>query len=271
MIYKTLRHLLNNGLVATGKKIINKISGLNLYEYLILQNRIERSNYAYCCYHAASLASKLGHSKMSVIEFGCAGGTGLIALEAICKKVSAMTGVEIEIFGFDTGEGLPEPKDYRDLPYNWERGFYKMKKDILEPKLQKSTIVYGNVEDTINTFIKNYNPAVIGCAFHDFDYYSSTKAAFQLFTEDESCFLPRSFHYFDDIIGGEVSLFNSWTGERLAINEFNGENDLRKFDICHHLIAKKTIQTWYHQIRILHMFKHPQYCQFVSAEHQLNI
>ena len=272
MIFKALNFLRRKGVVATLKKTRDKVVGYDSFEHKILRNRIYRSNYAYCCYHAAILASKLGYKKMSVIEFGCAGGEGLIALEVICEKVSVLTGVEIEIYGFDTGEGLPEPKDYRDLPYHWQKGFFKMEKDALEPKLKKSKIIYGDVEDTIHTFIEKYNPAVIGCAFHDFDFYSSTKAAFQLFTRDESNFLPRSFHYFDDIIGDEIELFNSWTGERLAINEFNDENVLRKFDSCHHLITKQATQIWYHQIRILHMFEHPQYCDFIDVDdQQLNI
>lgn len=262
-INKVLAYLKRDGLTGTRKKIRSY-----LYEQLILKGKIERSNYAYCCYHAAVLASKLGHDRMSVIEFGCAGGAGLLQLESICYKVSAITGVEIDIFGFDTGDGLPEPKDYKDLPYHWQKGFFKMKKDVLEPKLQKSNIIYGNVEETIDSFIKKYNPSVIGCVFHDFDYYSSTKASFQLFKENESRFLPRSFHYFDDIIGSEIELYNSWTGERLAINEFNDENDLRKFDMCFHLLAKKNVQCWYHQIRILHMFTHPLYCQFISSDNQ---
>jgi hypothetical protein len=268
MIFRAINFLRNKGFVATLKRTIDFVGECNSFASQILLNKIDRSNYAYCCFHAAILASKLGHKKISVIEFGCAGGAGLIALEMICKKVSKITGVEIEIYGFDTGEGLPEPKGYRDLPYHWQKGFFKMKKDKLEPKLTKAKIIYGEVKDTIHTFTEKYNPAVIGCVFHDFDFYSSTKTSLQLFTGDESKFLPRSYHYFDDIIGGEIELYNSWTGERLAINEFNDENVSRKFDSCHHLITKQVTQVWYHQIRILHMFDHPQYCDFISSNDQ---
>ena len=268
MISKVINHIQHNGLLSTSKKLSEKLIKYFSYEVAILNGRLERSNYAYCCYHAAKLASKLGQSKMSVIEFGCAGGSGLLALESMCSKITSLTGIEIEIYGFDTGEGLPEPKDYRDLPYHWRTGFFKMSKEALEPKLQKSKIVYGNVEDTIGTFVEKYNPAIIGCVFHDFDFYSSTKASFELFNEDESRFLPRSFHYFDDILGGEIELYNEWTGERLAINEFNDQWKSKKFDKCHHLLAKQTVKTWYHQIRTLHMFDHPQYCQFISDEDQ---
>ena len=37
-------------------------------------------------------------------------------------------------------------------------------------------------------------------------------------------FLPSVFSYFDDIIGSEIELYNDYTGERLAINEFNSNS-----------------------------------------------
>lgn len=268
MIYKTFRFLKREGFSETLRRVSEVVSKPYTYEEQILRGAFHRSHYEYCCFHAALLASKLGHKRMSVIEFGCAGGAGLIALETICKKVSEKTGVEIEIYGFDTGEGLPEPKGYKDLPYHWQKGFFAMEKNKIEAKLKRAKIIYGDVESTIDTFTKKYNPAVIGCVFHDLDFYSSTKASFKLFAEDESHFLPRSFHYFDDIIGTEVELYNNWTGERLAINEFNYENDSRKFDSCYHLVTKQATKTWYHQIRVLHMFNHSEYCNFISSNDQ---
>ena len=67
-----------------------------------------------------------------MIEFGVATGNGLRFIEFISKKVEKLIGIKIEIYGFDNGEGLPEPIDYKDLPYHWEAGFFKM--DI--PKLK---------------------------------------------------------------------------------------------------------------------------------------
>ena len=34
----------------------------------------------------------------------------------ISRKVSAITGIEFEIVGFDSGVGMPPPQDYRDHP-----------------------------------------------------------------------------------------------------------------------------------------------------------
>lgn len=38
---------------------------------------VERGHYAYCMMNAAILARSLGHSRISAIEFGVAGGNGL--------------------------------------------------------------------------------------------------------------------------------------------------------------------------------------------------
>ncbi len=238
------------------------------YEANILKGLVHRSHYAYCCYNAAKLASKLNHKKISVIEFGCAGGGGLLDLERICSEISLLTNISFEIYGFDSGEGLPKPEGYRDLPYQWRQGFFKMNQKILESKITQAKIIYGDVKHTVKKFFEQYNPAVIGCVFHDLDYYSSTKSSLELFNENEKHFLPRSFHYFDDIIGNDVVLYSEWTGERLAINEFNKSSDTKKFDNCYHLTTMPNALNWYHQIRILHLFNHPNYCDFVSDEDQ---
>jgi hypothetical protein len=82
------------------------------------------------------LAKRLGHSKISVIEFGVAGGNGLVNLEMHVSEIEKLLNVEIDIFGFDTGGGLPPPKDYRDLPYYWKPGYFAMDEEKLRKKLQ---------------------------------------------------------------------------------------------------------------------------------------
>jgi hypothetical protein len=47
-----------------------------------------RPQYAYGVFHAADLAKRLGVSAISVIEFGVAGGLGLLALENIAASIS---------------------------------------------------------------------------------------------------------------------------------------------------------------------------------------
>ena len=268
---------MNNIIIDLSKKswtriLISKIIrffNIGNYEFKIAFNATnQRNNYAYCIFNAAKLAKSLGLLKISVIEFGCAGGNGLIAIEDIVKEVEKVFGIKIEVYGFDTGEGLPEPVDYKDLEYHWKKGFYKMDKEYLEYKLKISKIILGNVKDTVPNFISKYNPAPIGCIFHDLDYYSSTKQSFLIFNEDNINFLPRVYNYFDDIIGGETELYNDWTGERLAIKEFNEENKEKKLSPAYHLITRPIKYTWYHKIQILHLFKHSHYGSFISDTDQ---
>ena len=42
-----------------------------------------------------------------VCEFGVASGAVLLNLAELAEPVGAETGIEIRIFGFDTGAGLP--------------------------------------------------------------------------------------------------------------------------------------------------------------------
>src|SRR5579862_5305691 len=79
-------------------------------------NAIERPHYGHCLLQAASLARTLGHRRISAIEFGVAGGNGLVALERHADYVRKETGVEVMTYGFDTGRGMPPPIDYRDMP-----------------------------------------------------------------------------------------------------------------------------------------------------------
>ena len=84
----------------------------------------ERPNYAYGIYSAADLARRLKIPAISVIEFGVAGGRGLIAMEKIGREIARHIGVRISCYGFDGGRGMPAPQDYRDIPYVWGEGFY---------------------------------------------------------------------------------------------------------------------------------------------------
>ena len=48
--------------------------------------------------------------------------------------------------------------------------------------------------------------------------------------------------------------------------EFNEENNEKKFSPAYHLITLPIQFTWYHQVQILHFFKHRDYGIFVSNE-----
>ena len=68
------------------------------------------------------------------------------------------TGVEITVFGFDTGEGMPAPADYRDLPYLWQADCFKMDQEKLKARLKSARLVMGPVDKTLSTFFQNENP-----------------------------------------------------------------------------------------------------------------
>lgn len=248
--------------------ILSRFSFLFSFKTKVKLKMISRPHYAYCIFNACQLASKLGLKSISVVEFGVATGNGLVCIEEIAADLERLFDINIEIYGFDSSQGLPKPKDYRDLPYHWKEGFFKMDYEKLKNKLRKTKLIIGDLKYTSKTFFKKYSPAPIGAIFHDLDFYSSTKIALNLFKEKNGFFLPRIFNYFDDIVGTEVELYNDYTGERLAINEFNEENNDIKISPCYNLICQKNTFYWYHQIFITHIFKHNLYNSFISKENQ---
>jgi len=225
---------------------------------------IEKPPYAYGTYYAALQAHGLGISKISVIEFGVNGGNGLVALEKIAKEVSEYTRVTVDVYGFDTGVGMPEPVDYRDLPYVWKRGFYRMDTELLRKKLKTATLILGDVADTVIKFIEEHKPSPVGFVAFDLDYYSSTVAALRLFDNAQSFFLPRVFCYFDDCVGDDYQLHSHYTGELLAIEEFNGNHDNMKLAKIHGLSYKRRIpDAWNEEMYGLHIFDHKLYKNYI--------
>lgn len=229
---------------------------------------MDRPHYAYTVYQAAIQARLLGHTKMSVIEFGVASGNGLICLEKHIEKIEKQLGLEIALYGFDTGEGLPKLVGYQDIPHLWQPGFFKMDVEKLRARLKRSQLVLGNIEDTLKTFFQDHNPAPIGAIFFDLDYYSSTKAAFDIFQGESKYFLPRVRCYFDDILGNDLSLSNDYIGESLAIQEYNALFPNKKITPVRHLLGKMIRMKWYAKCYVHHTFDHPEYCKFLREPDQ---
>jgi hypothetical protein len=246
------------------------ITGLKLggYGWRIEIGAVERPHYGYCIYNGALLAKRLGYKKISVIEFGVAGGAGLINIEYHAEQTARILGIQIEVYGFDMGKGLPRPIDYRDLPYYWRKGFFKMDKGKVQRRLRFAKLIIGDIRHTARRFIMDCHPAPIAAVMIDFDLYSSTIAGLKLFDIPERYLLPRIFCYFDDTIGSEIELYNDYTGERLAINEFNRMHKYKKFCVPYHLLGQKVVEQWCHQISIFHHFRHSKYNQFIGEENQ---
>lgn len=180
----------------------------NDYPRLIRLGAVERPNYGYIVYQAADLARRLGIKRISALEFGVAGGRGLLNMEMHAERVRALTGVTVDVYGFDTGEGLPPPVDHRDLPNVWQEAHFRMDRAALEARLRQAKLVIGNVADTVGRFAQDFSPAPIGAISFDLDYYSSSVDAFRVFDIGHDYLLPRVFCYFDDIARRVLSPLN---------------------------------------------------------------
>src|SRR5262249_7730209 len=66
-----------------------------------------RRSYAWGVLQGVNLARAIGIGRVSVVEFGVAGGNGQIALEEIAERVESLLGVGVDVYGFDSGVGLP--------------------------------------------------------------------------------------------------------------------------------------------------------------------
>ena len=85
---------------------------------------IVRPGYLWGSLHGAYLAKTLGFG--SEVEFGVAGGNGLVALEMIADRIEHHLGIKTSVFGFDTGKGLPRLQDARDCLNLFAEGTYPM-------------------------------------------------------------------------------------------------------------------------------------------------
>lgn len=225
-----------------------------------------RPHYAYGVQQAADLARRLGVGRISVVEFGVAGGAGLVELGRMAAKSSAVTGVQIDVYGFDRAHGLPAPADHRDLPYIWREGDFTMDVEALRARLPGAKVILGDIEDTAVGFLAGEQPAPIGFVAIDVDFYSSAAAALRLFAGDHAYFLPRVFCYFDDTVGDhDQVLHNDFVGELCAIREFNDQHAMLKLAAINGLAHKRPVPAaWNDNLYALHRFEHPAYTSYIG-------
>jgi hypothetical protein len=218
---------------------------------------VRRPN-AYSLLHQADKASALGKRRAVAVEFGVAAGAGLLNMAAIAKKVREVTGVEFEIYGFDTGSGMPPPRDYRDHPELYAAGRYPMDIERLHAALPSNThLVIGELTDNVPSFLASLTPDVpLAFVSIDVDYYWSTKGALEILAGPPDVYLPTTLIYFDDI---SLESHNRWAGELLAIREFNLEHETRKIEQFHFLRTWRVFKQarWLDQLHTLHVLDHP--------------
>lgn len=247
---------------------VRKLS-LFSYQDRLSVNWVDRPHYGHCIFEGAQLASRLNIPRISVLEFGCGGGNGLVSAERHIAEIHKLFPVEIELYGFDTGTGMPAAKDYRDFPYYFKPGLYRMDPAALQRRLKFGKLVLGDVKETCRKFFSEYDPAPVGCVFFDLDFYSSTADALRLFEADPLHFLPRIYMYFDDIKGSHVWALSEFAGELLAIQEFNDQHPSKKIAANRSMRLYYPEQWWADQIYIYHDYQHPQYNLYVADPDQV--
>lgn len=231
----------------------------------------ERGAYAYCLYHAAALAARLGVPRISVLEFGVAGGNGLMALERIAEGLrrDGALPVEVEIYGFDTGAGMPPPEGAEDLPYWFRESQYAMNQDALRARLTRAQLEIGPVRETVPAFLARGTAAPVGAMLIDVDYYSSTRDCLRIFDTAALAerFLPRVHLYLDDVIGQEWEMYGPHSGLLKAVEEFNATHADKAIHLNQNLRPHAHLPYRY-QIYYAHLFSHPQYGSYVGGTAQ---
>jgi len=190
----------------------------------------ERPAYLMGVLAAAHQAVKQHVPEISVVEFGVAGGRGLLALQEEAAAVEKETGIRIRVYGFDMGAGGLPPLigDHRDHPDAWRPGDFPMNEAALRARLApRTTLILGNIRETAQSFFARFDPPPIGFASIDVDLYSSTLDALNIFSAVDRRMLWHVPLYFDDI---EFMFNHRFAGELLAITEFNRQSEHFKID-----------------------------------------
>jgi hypothetical protein len=219
---------------------------------------IIRQHNAYAISKCAVMAKSLGVRTVSIIEFGVANGAGLMNMAEIAKKITKETGILFKIYGFDTGKGLPPPRDYRDHPEIYREGDCPMDVGTITKSLPENTkLILGDIAETTSEFLSNLSPdEPIGYVVIDVDYYFSTKDVLETFKSSPEKYLPITIVYLDDI---HHEPDNSYCGELLAVREFNEEENFRKIE--HHPFFENSRifkrADWIKHIYRLHVLDHP--------------
>lgn len=209
----------------------------------------------------------LGLPRVSVAEFGVAGGAGLVAMERAAEPTEEMIGIGIDVYGFDAGVGMPKSTDYRDRPYWLLAGAYPWDRNELSKRLRGAQLKLGFVKDTVQSFLQT-SPAPVAFTAFDLVYYSSTKDALTLSDAKQERLLPRIPCFFRTSIGRTA---NDFSGERFAISEFNSVHSHRKtspmYGLRWYVAYREMWALWPDMFFSLHAFDHPLY----NEPHQLRM
>lgn len=186
-------------------------------------------------------------------------------MESYAAAMGKRAGIEVEVYGFDLGSGLPSPADYWDLGYVWRRGAYKMDVEALQKQISFARLMLGVVRTKVAEFLQ-YAAAPVGLISFDLDFYSSTVSAFHLFSGEDQRFLPREACYFDDVVNDGHQMHCEYVGELLAIREFN-ERSPDDHKLCPWGIwsgGPLFPAAWMQQMWVYHRFRHLKYNTYIG-------
>ena len=231
---------------------------------------LEKPYLAYCMLNAAIQAKGLGITRISAIEFGVCSGASLTYIEKYAEEIEKLTGVSFKTYGFDMISGLPKSStNYKDQVYFWHQGAFKTDLEKLRNNVKTSTLVIGDIKDTVKTFFDDYVPPPIGFISFDLDYYTSTSSAFEIFNFSQSNYLPRVECYMDDVSSFNELSACKGTGVLRAIDEFNEGNNTNKKIYKKELVSqfRRFKEYWNEKIYVFHDFDHDLYNKYLGSKH----
>jgi hypothetical protein len=228
------------------------------YRARVAWDLVVRQQYAFPILYAADAAKKYGYTSITIVELGVAGGAGLLNMCRIAEGTRHATGVDVRVVGFDTGKGMPAAVDYRDLPEHFQQGDFPMDFAKLRAALPPfAKLIIGDVGETVPAFVNELSAkSPLGFVAIDVDYYSSAKASLPILAGAPDAYLPLVPVYLDDI---GVDGSNPWTGELLAVGEFNAENANRKIAPFTLLRSRRIFKNtqWIDRMFAAHIHDHP--------------
>lgn len=209
--------------------LTNALARRYAFEWAALFDAVRYPPYALGLQTACKYARLTGAAGFTAIEFGVAGGNGLLELSKYAAELSRRKGIKIKVVGFDAASGLPATPDRRDAPWLWNPGDFPSSLEKLRALLPPETeLVIGRIQDTLRSWIQNRLEMPIGFVSVDVDLYSGAAAICEaLGNAGVSCVLPFVSFYFDDALR---YLTPRCTGELAAVAEFNQKNIDRQFD-----------------------------------------
>jgi hypothetical protein len=228
------------------------------YKMRIACDLVVRQQYAFSLLKTAELAMVQGLKSVTAIEFGVAAGAGLVNICDISRNITKLTGVDFKIFGFDSGKGMPPPRDHRDHPEVFSAGSYPLidRSALMRALPHNAKLILGDIQETLPPFLAGLSASSpLGFVVIDVDYYWSAKECLNVFLGAADNYLPWTLVYLDDI-GFESA--NPWAGELLAVREFNEENEMRKINLFRGLRHKRLFKhtSWFDQVYLLHVLDH---------------